>query len=702
MSTPKVYVNKSTATTDDMIKISCNAVDNATWYWMSLYKDNKLYINQALDNSLNFSKKLPVGSYKADISAHNDYADSESGSVSFTVKRPNLDSPKIKVTTSFDTNTSNHVIKVTWDKILNADNYIINYGIEGSTASKEKELGNTTSDTYTLGKNALNNQGTSVGFWFKVKAKNSSGASSDWSNINTVYLYPGCYGIHNYGPWLTSKAATCTADGTQTRKCSICGSTESNTISKTGHSLGNWTTSKNATCTSDGTKTRKCKNCNYSESETIPKTGHKYSDKVVSPTCTEKGYTLHTCSACNDSYKDKETDAKGHTFTSKMIDGYMTYVCSDCGYMYTAPFEGEGTAESPFIISNADELRAVSDTVNNTEINQIFGHAYYKQTADIDLENISWTPIGIGYDGEDGKGEYNCQTRMFFGVYDGNQHTIYNLNVENHIAAGLFGCVRNDGAEVCNLVVYGNINSDNDSGGITGGLHYGAKITNCAFIGDVKGNLSIGGITGYINGGASIINCYHNGNVTDGNNMGGIVGEIAFNQYSNNNASTIIENCYQSNGEVIGACYDAIVGHCNYYKGKNNIITIKNCYSTYTGNTSAVIIPSGSSYYDNTLELSVSQLKKIAEDLGEAYTNNTNPELNNGFPVFQWQLDIMLKGDANNNGIVDVNDAIMLQDWLLGASDELTNWENVDLCEDGVIDVFDLCLLKRLLAEYAE
>lgn len=62
-------------------------------------------------------------------------------------------------------------------------------------------------------------------------------------------------------------------------------------------------------------------------------------------------------------------------------------------------------------------------------------------------------------------------------------------------------------------------------------------------------------------------------------------------------------------------------------------------------------------------------------------------------------VDKRIKGDANNDGKVTVADAVMLQKWLLGASTELTCWQNVDLCEDGQIDVFDLCLLKRLLLQ---
>lgn len=55
-----------------------------------------------------------------------------------------------------------------------------------------------------------------------------------------------------------------------------------------------------------------------------------------------------------------------------------------------------------------------------------------------------------------------------------------------------------------------------------------------------------------------------------------------------------------------------------------------------------------------------------------------------------------LLGDANLDGEVNVSDAVMLQKWLLCAG-ELTCWENVDLCKDERIDVFDLCLLKRMI-----
>lgn len=58
------------------------------------------------------------------------------------------------------------------------------------------------------------------------------------------------------------------------------------------------------------------------------------------------------------------------------------------------------------------------------------------------------------------------------------------------------------------------------------------------------------------------------------------------------------------------------------------------------------------------------------------------------------QTDIA--GDADCNGSVNIADAVVLQKFLLG-SGNLTNWENVDLCKDGRIDVFDMIEMRKLI-----
>ncbi|MBQ9695079.1 MAG: dockerin type I repeat-containing protein, partial [Oscillospiraceae bacterium] len=56
-----------------------------------------------------------------------------------------------------------------------------------------------------------------------------------------------------------------------------------------------------------------------------------------------------------------------------------------------------------------------------------------------------------------------------------------------------------------------------------------------------------------------------------------------------------------------------------------------------------------------------------------------------------------LRGDCNLDGAVTVLDAVMLQKWLVCASDQLTCWRNADLSGDQKIDITDLAMLKRLI-----
>lgn len=57
-------------------------------------------------------------------------------------------------------------------------------------------------------------------------------------------------------------------------------------------------------------------------------------------------------------------------------------------------------------------------------------------------------------------------------------------------------------------------------------------------------------------------------------------------------------------------------------------------------------------------------------------------------------------GDLNGDYKISVSDAVILQKWLLGQETKMPEiWQAADLCEDERIDVFDFCLLKRLLIE---
>jgi len=58
-----------------------------------------------------------------------------------------------------------------------------------------------------------------------------------------------------------------------------------------------------------------------------------------------------------------------------------------------------------------------------------------------------------------------------------------------------------------------------------------------------------------------------------------------------------------------------------------------------------------------------------------------------------------IKGDCNADGEFSVADVVLLQKWLLTEEKSMPDWKAADLCEDDRLDVFDLCMMKRMLVE---
>ncbi len=57
-----------------------------------------------------------------------------------------------------------------------------------------------------------------------------------------------------------------------------------------------------------------------------------------------------------------------------------------------------------------------------------------------------------------------------------------------------------------------------------------------------------------------------------------------------------------------------------------------------------------------------------------------------------------VRGDVNADGEFNVSDLVLLQKWLLAVpGTKLADWKAADLCKDGRLDVFDLCLMRKAL-----
>ena len=55
-------------------------------------------------------------------------------------------------------------------------------------------------------------------------------------------------------------------------------------------------------------------------------------------------------------------------------------------------------------------------------------------------------------------------------------------------------------------------------------------------------------------------------------------------------------------------------------------------------------------------------------------------------------------GDCNADGEFNITDIVTLQKWLLAVPNAtLKDWQAADLCKDGIIDVFDFCIMRSML-----
>ena len=133
-------------------------------------------------------------------------------------------------------------------------------------------------------------------------------------------------------------------------------------------------------------------------------------------------------------------------------------------------------------IGTVEQLKLFRDAVNE---GNSFAKATVKLTADIDLENEEWTPIGT-------------QANAFAGIFDGGGHTVSNLyiNQPSRSDVGFFGYTR-DG-EIRNLTIENaDVTGYLDVGAVAG-TPYTSKYTNITLAGTVKveGYSYVGGMLG--------------------------------------------------------------------------------------------------------------------------------------------------------------------------------------------------------------
>lgn len=289
---------------------------------------------------------------------------------------------------------------------------------------------------------------------------------------------------------------------------------------------------------------------------------------------------------------------------------------------------GTGRLDDPYLIYTAEQMNTIGSNREDWD-------KHFKLMADISLSV---------YTGTDFKIIGTTNTNAFKGVFDGNGRKISMFTSTKRDYTGLFGYVKNPGAEIRNLgLIAPNIEAGTGSyvGSLVSYLDQGT-IANCyAEGGSVTGKKSVGGLVGYnkggqINGcystcrtsgdedvgglagyhGGEIDNCYAAGIVSGRTSIGGLVGRNSSGTISNsvargnasgqerqvgglvgNNSGSVV-NC-SAGGDVLGGrSVGGLVGTnggtvaCSYSSGSvsgqgsvgglagDNREIIRNCYAT--------------------------------------------------------------------------------------------------------------------------
>lgn len=323
--------------------------------------------------------------------------------------------------------------------------------------------------------------------------------------------------------------------------------------------------------------------------------GQNLSDSQTRPT--PRGHQVQLCHHQNclghtlgpDTYVNSVTEVTSIDGHAGRVNGICTY-CG-VGEDWTQPAEGDGSEDSPYLISTAGELLWYCKEVNgefSSTPGDFNGNICARLMADIDLssvchaaksyaEEVSWTPIG-----GKSRGAYE-------GTFDGNGHKITGLYIntekldDSYTDIGLFGKITLDG-KVMDLEVQGTIIAPNASCvGMLTGIQYGL-VENCVVRGTIYAGRVTGGIGGSFETMGSSIRCTSYVNIiSDAQHTaesvqcaGGIAGEVLCGASISDcayygNITMTAANAYQGVASVGG-----IVGSVN--PRGNGYFLLNRCY----------------------------------------------------------------------------------------------------------------------------
>ncbi len=306
------------------------------------------------------------------------------------------------------------------------------------------------------------------------------------------------------------------------------------------------------------------------------------------------------------------------------------------GYFYA--FEGSGTKADPYIIKDALGLaRAIGSGGKNID-----QKLYFKLGCDIDLQGFKWlnavgwrSSIDTNSDGKNDSLKYDYKYIAFEGFLDGDGHTVTGLYaIAPNGTEAIFNTSYNAGADMDYLNYAGLIPVLN--GGTVKNLHI-----RDSYIGSGSSGSSVAGaVAGYVAAGSTILGCS-------------------------------VENT------------TVVAHHTNFLTG--NSASPKNSY----------IITDESSWYFDAYGQRISNLDNIDYSTGVWYKGGTDSSV----PRLVNQIQASSHIDFDGDGVADeytAADIVALKNHLMWKD----GYESVygDIDKNGITDITDLAILQRYMA----
>lgn len=204
---------------------------------------------------------------------------------------------------------------------------------------------------------------------------------------------------------------------------------------------------------------------------------------------------------------------------------FLFLFCSLASAKYSG---GSGRLNDPYLIATPNDLNSIGLDPNDWD-------KHFLMTADINLAGITGNQFNL-------IGEYTGHPNdiTFTGVFDGNNHAIYNFTYIEHDMPiiGLFRCVD----DPCSIIK--NVNMINANISLTGSLYWGT--------GALIGNLNKG----------QVLNCnVINGKVNACNYAGGLIGDVGNGSISNCSSSSIVSGDHYV-GALVGNSQSGTIQRC--------------------------------------------------------------------------------------------------------------------------------------------